>query len=337
MKIIAFGKRASSIFPRGSTTNSFLSNHYITKIKTPFVPFHREMSKTSKYEYVKKFETDDRLLPHCWMIVRIDGKAFHRFSDTHEFSKPNDLNALSLMNAVAEHVMSEFTDIVLCYGQSDEYSFVFRPRTELYGRRSAKITTNIVSLFASTYVFKWNEFFPNKSLKYPPSFDGRAVLYPTNETLRDYLSWRQVDCHINNLYNTVFWALVQQGNLSNHEAQERLKGSVSGDKNEILFSEFNINYNNEPEQFKKGTTIIRKKIEIPIDADSNQEIQSFGAQDKPKTEVQDKHEKNQTSKEIKKQKIENQAKIKIRTKITHLYCDIIRDDFWKENKGILEY
>ena len=112
------------------------------------------MSKTSKYEYVKKFETDDRLLPNCWLVVRIDGKAFHRFSDIHEFSKPNDLDALKLMNAVAEHVMSEFTDIVLSYGQSDEYSFVFRPRTELYGRRSAKITTNIVSLFASTYVFK---------------------------------------------------------------------------------------------------------------------------------------------------------------------------------------
>ena len=126
------------------------------------------MSKTSKYEYVKKFETDDRLLPNCWLVVRIDGKAFHRFSDIHEFSKPNDLDALKLMNAVAEHVMSEFTDIVLSYGQSDEYSFVFRPRTELYGRRSAKITTNIVSLFASTYLlFLSNQLiFPNFSPLY---------------------------------------------------------------------------------------------------------------------------------------------------------------------------
>ena len=102
MKIITFAKRASTIFPSGSITYSLLSNHYISKAKTPIVPFHRKMSKTSKYEYVKKFETDDRLLPNCWMVVRIDGKAFHRFSDTHEFSKPNDLNALNLMNAVAE-------------------------------------------------------------------------------------------------------------------------------------------------------------------------------------------------------------------------------------------
>ena len=32
-----------------------------------------------------------------------------------------------------------------------------------------------------------------------PSFDARTVLYPNNEILRDYLSWRQADCHINNL------------------------------------------------------------------------------------------------------------------------------------------
>ena len=306
MNIISLFKSVSLKSSKLYIPSLIPNTHNFLRTQTPLVALPRRMSKeskkSSKYEYVKKFEGDDRLLPNCWMVIRIDGKGFHRFSEVHEFTKPNDVDALNLMNAVAENVMSDFTDIVLCYGQSDEYSFIFRPRTELYGRRSAKITTNIVSLFAASYVFKWKQFFPNKELKYPPSFDGRAVLYPTNETIRDYLSWRQVDCHINNLYNTVFWALVQQGNLSNHEAQQRLKGSVSGDKNEILFSEFNINYNNEPEQFKKGTTIVRKKVEIPLDCDAKQESST-----------------------------ENQPKTKIRTKITQLHCDIIRDDFWNEN------
>jgi len=31
-----------------------------------------------------------------------------------------------------------------------------------------------------------------------PMFDGRAVCYPTDALLRDYLAWRQVDTHINN-------------------------------------------------------------------------------------------------------------------------------------------
>lgn len=102
---------------------------------------------------------------------------------------------------------------------------------------------------------------------------------------------RQVDCHINNLYNTAFYALtgeytkyqlqdtsnrdsviitkfremqlkhlvtgdvLKPAQLSNYEAEQRLCGTNSSDKNEILFQEFGINYNNELEQFKKGTLV----------------------------------------------------------------------------------
>ena len=49
-----------------------------------------------------------------------------RFSDEHGFEKPNDLRALQLMNKCAETVMKEFTDIVIAYGQSDEYRWVLQ-------------------------------------------------------------------------------------------------------------------------------------------------------------------------------------------------------------------
>lgn len=114
--------------------------------------------------------------------------------------------------------------------------------------------THVVSQFSSSYVFYWKEFFGDQQLLYPPGFDGRVVLYPTNHNLRDYLSWRQADCkyqmfssklysftsicqcqgsikndsvyvlgHINNLYNTVFWTLVQKGGHTTTEAEDRLK------------------------------------------------------------------------------------------------------------------
>lgn len=35
------------------------------------------------------------------------------------------------------------------------------------------------------------------------------------------------------------------------------QGTLAADKNEILFSRFKINYNNEPEMFKKGSIIFR--------------------------------------------------------------------------------
>lgn len=42
-----------------------------------------------------------------------------------------------------------------------------------------------------------------------------------------------------------------------------LRGTVAAQKNEILFSEFNINYNNEPAMFRKGTILIRKLVHCP--------------------------------------------------------------------------
>ena len=56
-------------------------------------------------------------------------------------------------------------------------------------------------------------------LTYPPFFDGRVVVYPREDVVRDYFAWRQVDCHVNNLYNTTFWALVEKM----HEALRKEK------------------------------------------------------------------------------------------------------------------
>ncbi|XP_068621016.1 probable tRNA(His) guanylyltransferase [Battus philenor] len=220
-----------------------------------------KMAKSS-FEYVKNYELDDALLPNTWIIARLDGKCFHKFSEKHNFKKPNDLRALKLMNYAAFVVFREFNDILMAFGQSDEYSFVFQRNCSLYNRRAAKILTTITSKFTSSYVFYWKKFFGEQELKYPPIFDGRIILYPTEENLIDYMKWRQADVHINNLYNTTFWALVQEGKLSPAQAEKRLCDTVSGDKNEILFKEFNINYNNEPEIFKRGTLLVKKSIHI---------------------------------------------------------------------------
>ncbi|KAK3912364.1 putative tRNA(His) guanylyltransferase [Frankliniella fusca] len=217
----------------------------------------------SKYEYVKTFEQDDKILPNTWIVVRLDGKNFTRFCEKHHLEKPNDKRALHLMSKCATVVMQEFREICLAYGQSDEYSFIFRKDTEIYNRRASKILTNVNSLFSSSYVFFWNIYFGDKKLMYPPTFDGRIVLYPSDTNLRDYLNWRQADVHVNNLYNTTFWMLVLKQSLTNSEAEERLRGTLASHKNEILFSEFNINYNNEPIMFRKGTTLLRKKIHCP--------------------------------------------------------------------------
>ena len=157
---------------------------------------------------------------------------------------------------VATDILKSLGDCVLAIGESDEYSFVFKRKAILFNRRREKILTTIVSQFSSLYVFYWPQFMP-VPLQYPPSFDGRVIIYPTLQVIplfrylvqniRDYISWRQADTHINNLYNTAFWALVLQGGKSATDAEKILNGSLSSDKNELLFTQFGINYNNESE------------------------------------------------------------------------------------------
>jgi tRNA(His) guanylyltransferase len=104
-----------------------------------------EAMANSRFTYVRDFELADKVLPNTWMLVRIDGKGFHkqvslrvqhrigspgsdlpylcvlRFSRTHNFAKPNDKRALDLMDRAAEQVMTEVADVIVAFGESDEY------------------------------------------------------------------------------------------------------------------------------------------------------------------------------------------------------------------------
>ena len=213
----------------------------------------------SRFEYVKQFEQHLDLLKNTYIVIRIDGKGFTKFTDKHQFKKPNDIRALKLMIISGLNVMKNYTEIFMSYGQSDEFSFVFKKNAKLYNRRSEKILTNIVSIFTSSYVYYWDKIFKDIKLNCPPSFDGRIILYPSFQNLKDYFCWRVTDCHINNLYNTTFWALVEKGNLNKDQAHQKLKTTLSNEKNEILFSQFKINYNNENIIYKKGTLILKLK------------------------------------------------------------------------------
>lgn len=212
----------------------------------------------TRWAYVRAFEQPDPVLPHAYMVVRLDGNGFHRFARHHGFAKPNDARALELMNAAAGRVMAALKgDALLAFGESDEYSFLLDKQSQLYSRRQAKITTHVVSIFTAAYVHLWPRYFshPLDSVDALPSFDGRLVVYPTAREVRDYFSWRQADTHINNLYNTAFWTLVQHDGLPEPKAHQALEKSVSADKHNMLFQR-GINYNAEPAIFRKGSILL---------------------------------------------------------------------------------
>ncbi|KAI1475047.1 tRNA guanylyltransferase [Daldinia eschscholtzii] len=275
----------------------------------------------SRFEYVKQFEQVDNLLPNTWIVVRIDGRGFTKLCAKYNFEKPNDRRALDLMNAAAKAVVTEIHDIAIAYGVSDEFSFVFHKTCTLFERRASKIVSTILSTFTAYYVYLWSTYFPDTPLSPPlPSFDGRAVCYPSVQNLRDYMSWRQVDCHINNLYNTTFWSLVQlPPKMDTKDAEHLLSGTLAADKHEILFSRFKINYNNEPEIFKKGSVIYR-----------SYELVEPGTHNVAKSadELAEAAQQSKTQKD-------KDRKQRTKAKVVVDHVDIIKDDFWERRPWIL--
>ena len=169
-----------------------------------------------------------------------------RFCDLHAFTKPWDDRALDLMDAAAADAAAALGgDVVLACGASDEFSFLLRPATTLFGRRAVKLATTAAAAFAAAYVRLWPHHFPDTPLAATPSFDGRAVAYPTPRHARDYVAWRQADAHINTQHNATFWALVQRGGMDRAAAKKTLEGTRAADKNEILY-QHGINYNDLP-------------------------------------------------------------------------------------------
>ncbi|KAG6897011.1 hypothetical protein C0992_004655 [Termitomyces sp. T32_za158] len=187
-----------------------------------------------------------------------------RFSEKHNFAKPNDVRALQLMDHAARDVMEQYPDIVLAFGESDEYSFLLRKSTDLYNRRQAKIMSTLTSLFTSSYVFNWKTYFPDIALQYPPSFDGRIILYPAEQHIRDYFAWRQAD-------KSAVPAATTQSSDAVHEPSDS-----SGDN--LITSAFSPTVHHS----------VKLKREV-----------------KPKTEV------------------------------VVLHCDVIKDQFWDDRRGIL--
>ena len=69
-----------------------------------------------------------RLLPGAWVVVRVDGRGFSRFTESR-FEKPFDLKFHGLMVHTAQALLQEMQGIY-AYTESDEISVLFRPDWE---------------------------------------------------------------------------------------------------------------------------------------------------------------------------------------------------------------
>lgn len=134
------------------------------------------------------------------VIVRVDGRAFHTF--TQHCKKPFDPTIVNLMVASAMAVFNNAQGCKLAYVQSDEASFVLTDYDNLetqawFDYNKSKIETITASIMTAAFNLHWfiTQTSPGNGV---PTFDARAFNIPEAE-VANYFLWRAKDWHRNSI------------------------------------------------------------------------------------------------------------------------------------------
>lgn len=181
-----------------------------------------------------------RLLPDAWTVLRVDGRSFSRFTETH-FDKPFDARFRDFMVTTAHALLQELHG-VYAYTESDEISVCFPPDWNLFDREVEKLVSLSASIAGATFSLACGK---------PAYFDSRIWMGVDAVRVVDYFRWRQSDAARCALNGWCYWTLRQNG-ASVTQATRQLEGASQSDKNELLFAH-GINFNDLPAWQKRGT------------------------------------------------------------------------------------
>lgn len=181
-----------------------------------------------------------RLLPGAWVVVRVDGRSFSRFTEPR-FEKPFDLKFHGLMVQTAQALLQEMQGIY-AYTQSDEISVLFRPDWDFFDRSLEKVVSASASIASATFT---------RAAEVIVNFDSRVWLGVDTSQVVDYFSWRQADAKSCALNGWCYWTLRKLGKSAG-EATAEVHGQSVGFKNELLFQN-GINFNDLPSWQRRGT------------------------------------------------------------------------------------
>ena len=180
-----------------------------------------------------------RLVPGTWTILRVDGRGFSRFTETH-FEKPFDSKFHAWM-VESTRLLMENLGGSYAYTESDEASILFRPEWGLFDREVEKIVSVSAGLMSAAFT---------KASGLLAHFDSRIWVGSSVGDVIDYFRWRQSDAARCALNGWCYWTLRKSG-LSENEATRQLERTTPGDKNELLFRH-GINFNEVPLWQRRG-------------------------------------------------------------------------------------
>ncbi|HCF30485.1 MAG TPA: tRNA 5'-guanylyltransferase [Cyanobacteria bacterium UBA11049] len=180
-----------------------------------------------------------RLLPGAWVVIRIDGRGFSRFTESR-FEKPFDLKFHELMVHTAKALLAELQGIYV-YTESDEISVLCHPDWDFFDRSLEKIVSISASIASSTFTH---------ACQAVVNFDSRVWLGVGKSQVIDYFRWRQADATRCALNGWCYWTL-RKASYSVRQATAMLQGQSTAFKNELLF-QHGINFNDLPTWQRRG-------------------------------------------------------------------------------------
>jgi tRNA(His) 5'-end guanylyltransferase len=228
------------------------------------MPVNDELGKRMKEFYEARART---YLPRRTPVaIRIDGKAFHTF--TRGFQKPFDEVLGNSMVRTMEYCAKNIGNCVFAYCQSDEITFILVDYAKLETDAWFDYRTDkLCSVAASMATMAFNQFFKNEVDKFyynhcsredplfekhyqtyrdaqykGAMFDSRCFNIPKEEVC-NLIYWRQLDATRNSIQ------MMGQANFSHAE----LQGKSCNDIQDMLMEKKNINWNNTPTPWKRGT------------------------------------------------------------------------------------
>ena len=180
-----------------------------------------------------------------YTIIRIDGKAFHTY--TEGLQRPFDEKLVNDMDETACFMCMNIQGSKFAFVHSDEISILLTDFDDL--TTDAWFDGNIqkiVSVSSSLATASFNDIRPGKLA----FFDSRVFTIPSDTEVANYFIWRQQDATRNSISS------VAQSLYSHKE----LEGKNSAEQQEMIF-EKGINWNDYAPKYKRGRLIEKKEYE----------------------------------------------------------------------------
>lgn len=233
------------------------------------------------YEQIPK----TKLMRRCPVAIRIDGKAFHTY--TRNFKRPFDSIFMRAMQETMKYLCENIQGCVLGYTQSDEITLILVDYEKINSSAWFDYEVQkLCSVSASMATMRFNQVFArlvqevkeegtedpkyikvlDKACETGAMFDARCFNIPKEE-VTNLVYWRQLDASRNSIQ------MVGHANFS----QKQMHGKSTGDIQDMLMLEKNINWNDFPVACKRGSCCIRGQAdEDPSRTDGSRTENSRG-------------------------------------------------------------